>query len=125
MNVIDVTPTRSILRIDIVYTLRYLLKMDVEYIHHGILFEWDSDKAAANVAKHGVSFETACEVFFDPFVRVSDEELVGDEARDTVIGMTLRWKVLCVIYTVRIGDRYRIISAREATPKERLDYEGQ
>jgi uncharacterized DUF497 family protein len=99
--------------------------MDVEYSCQGILFEWDADKAAANVAKHGISFEAACEAFFDPFVVVTDEEIVGDEARDTIVGMTLRWKVLCVIYTVRIAERYRIISAREATPTERQDYEGQ
>ena len=75
--------------------------------------------------RYGISFEMACEAFFDPFVWIADEESVGDETRDTIVGMTLRWKVLCVIYTVRIGDRYRIISAREATPAERQDYEGQ
>lgn len=99
--------------------------MDVEYAYQGIVFEWDSDKATANVAKHGVTFETACEAFFDPFVVVADEEIVGAEARDTLIGMTQRWKVLCVVYTVRIEDRYRIISAREATPTERQEYEGE
>jgi len=99
--------------------------MDVEYSYQGIVFEWDSDKATANVAKHGVSFETACEAFFDPFVTVSDEEVVGDAVRDTLIGMTMRRQVLCVIYTVRVGDRYRIISAREATPTERQSYEGE
>jgi len=99
--------------------------MDIEHSYQGILFEWDGDKAAANLGKHGISFEAACEAFFDPFVFVSDEEYVGDETRDTIIGMTQRWKVLCVVYTVRIGDRFRIISAREATPTERQDYEGQ
>jgi uncharacterized protein len=99
--------------------------MDVEHSYQGILFEWDDNKADANVSKHGVGFEVACEAFFDPFVFVFDEEVVGDEIRDTIIGMTQRWKVLCVIYTVRIGDRFRIISAREANPTERRDYESQ
>ena len=99
--------------------------MDVEYRYQGILFEWESDKAAANVVKHGVSFEAACEAFFDPFVCIADEQVVGPEVRDTIVGMTLRWKVLCVIYTIRVGDRFRIISAREANPTERQLYEDQ
>ena len=99
--------------------------MDLEYTYQGILFEWDSDKAADNLAKHGVPFEAACEVFFDPFFFVADEQVYDDEVRDSIIGMTIRWKMLCVIYTVRIGNRFRIISAREATPAERQQYEDQ
>lgn len=99
--------------------------MDMEHSHQAILFEWDSDKAAANLSKHGVSFESACEAFFDPFVVVADEESVGGEIRDTIFGMTLRWKILCVIYTIRVGDRFRIISAQEANPTERAKYENQ
>jgi len=45
--------------------------MDVKYALHGINFEWDSKKAAANLRKHTISFEFACEVFFDPFVFMS------------------------------------------------------
>ena len=44
--------------------------MDVTIRLHGIEFEWDSDKAEANIEKHGVDFEAACETFFDPFVLV-------------------------------------------------------
>lgn len=99
--------------------------MDVEYLHQGIVFEWDSGKAAANLVNHAVSFEAACEVFFDPFVRVSDDLIIGVEVRESIIAMTLGWKVLCVIYTVRVGDRFRIISARQATPTERQLYEGE
>lgn len=97
--------------------------MDLEFRLHGLRFEWDRDKAAANRAKHHVSFETACEAFLDPFVRLMDEEIVGEEARDTLIGMTEQWQMLCVVYTVRIGDHYRLISARPATAAERRDYE--
>ncbi len=99
--------------------------MDVEFTYQGIVFEWDSDKDADNLAKHGVSFETACEVFFDPFLWIASEEIHDDEVRDTVIGMTNRWQMLCVIYTIRVGDRFRVISARQATPLERQDYESQ
>jgi uncharacterized protein len=99
--------------------------MDVEHLHQGIPFEWDSVKAAANLAKHHVSFVTACEVFLDPFVYLADEEAVSGEIRETVIGMTRRWSTLCVVYTVRVDNRYRIISARPATAAERRCYEQQ
>lgn len=49
---------------------------DIQYHLHDIGFEWDSRKAAENVTKHGLFFETACEVFFDPFLRVVDAGLV-------------------------------------------------
>lgn len=32
----------------------------------GITFEWDSDKAKANLRKHGVTFDEATTVFGDP-----------------------------------------------------------
>lgn len=99
--------------------------MDVERTFRGIRFEWDSDKAAINVAKHRVSFEDACQVFFDPFVYLADDEVVNREVRETVIGLTHRWNVLCVVYTLRVDDRFRIISARLATAAERRTYEHQ
>jgi uncharacterized DUF497 family protein len=40
--------------------------VDVHYIYQGQSFAWDSRKAASNRVKHGIAFETACEVFFDP-----------------------------------------------------------
>lgn len=99
--------------------------MDIRYSLQGIQFEWDTDKAASNFNKHQVSFETACEVFFDPFVHLLDEEQYEDDARETLIGMTLEWNVLCVIYTERQGDVFRLISARPATSTERQYYEEQ
>ena len=56
-------------------------------------FEWDARKAADNVRKHGVSFEEARTVFADP-----------------------------VMFTER-RDAVRVISARQATRRERIDYE--
>jgi uncharacterized protein len=41
--------------------------MDVTYQLQGVLFEWDETKAQTNIQKHGVTFEEAAEVFFDPF----------------------------------------------------------
>ena len=99
--------------------------MDIRYPLQGILFEWDADKAISNFSKHQVSFETACEIFFDPFVHLLDEEQYDNDHRETLIGMTLEWNVLYVVYTERQGDIFRIISARPATSIERQRYEEQ
>ena len=53
--------------------------MNVKYTLHNIAFEWDSQKATANLRKHHVTFELACESFFDPFVCYLDDEIVGSE----------------------------------------------
>ncbi len=98
--------------------------MDVSYTLHEIGFEWDSRKAAANFRKHKISFETACEVFFDPFLRVVDAGVVEGEPREAVIAMTVNWRLLYVVY-VEQGDVIRIISARPAEKAEREMYENQ
>jgi hypothetical protein len=46
--------------------------MDAQYELHGQAFAWDLEKAAANLQKHHVAFEEACEVFFDPFLVLID-----------------------------------------------------
>lgn len=51
-------------------------------------------------------------MFLDPFVCLADEEVVGGEVRATVMGFSERWNVLCVVYAVRLGKRFRIIPAR-------------
>lgn len=62
--------------------------MNIRYTLHKITFEWDSRKAAANIRKHEISFELACEAFFDPFVFHLDGEIVRGELRESIIGMT-------------------------------------
>jgi len=99
--------------------------MDVQHTSHEIQFEWDQAKSEANFVKHHVEFETACEAFFDPFVYVLDQEQHDSESRETLLGMTLQWNVLYVVYTIRQGDVFRIISARPATAAERRSYEEQ
>lgn len=98
--------------------------MSVRYSIHGIRFEWDTAKAVANRRKHGVEFEQACEVFFDPFLRVLDVGQEGEEARETVLGLTLDWHLLYVVFVER-GEAFRIVSARRATRAERRLYEDQ
>ena len=94
----------------------------VQYVFRGVTFEWDSGKAASNVSKHGVRFERACEVFFDPFVRVIDAA-AEDEARDAAIGYTESQFLLCVVHLTCHEEIIRIVSARRANQEERTLYE--
>jgi len=87
-------------------------------------FEWDDAKAAQNYAKHGVTFEAACDVFKDPFAieEIDDRHDYGEE-RWTIIGAA-RGRLLFVAYTMR-NDSVRIISARAAEPYEEREYHEQ
>lgn len=88
-------------------------------------FEWDANKAAANVAKHGVSFSEAMTVFGDPLeITISDPDRSDAEHRFLSMGFSGAERFLVVAYTEREG-RTRIISAREATPRERRQYEAE
>lgn len=98
--------------------------MNFEYLLNDIKFEWDTQKASANLKKHSVLFESACEIFFDPFLKVVNVEFVENEQRETVIGLNLDWKTLYVVYMMR-EESIRIITARIATKAERNDYESQ
>ena len=96
--------------------------MDITYQMQGVLFEWDDNKAASNIQKHGVTFEEATEVFFDPFYQTGDASMDSAETRDFIIGYTFSQRLLLAVYTER-NDRTRIISARPATRTERIVYE--
>ncbi len=85
-------------------------------------FEWDDKKAIANVAKHGVSFEEASEVFYDPNAFEDyDPEHSDEEDRFIIIGLSSR-RVLYVIYAEAAGYVIRIISARKADKAEQKNY---
>ena len=87
-----------------------------------LFFEWDTQKATANLAKHGVSFYTARSVFDDPFaVDIEDRSADYGEIRRRIIGLG-NGLVLTVIYTER-DETIRIISARKATRAERKEYD--
>ena len=96
--------------------------MNITYQLQGILFEWNETKAKINIRKHGVTFEEAAEVFFDPFYQTGDASTDEGEARDFIIGYTFFQRLLLAVYTER-GARTRIISARPATRAERKVYE--
>jgi uncharacterized DUF497 family protein len=88
---------------------------------HEINFIWDHDKAKNNKEKHGISFELATQVFYDPH-RIEKEDLehsTDSEKRMQTIGKA--GKVLFVVYTERT-DKIRLISARLADKNERRQY---
>jgi uncharacterized protein len=91
-------------------------------------FDWDDAKAAANEAKHGVTFLQAMTVLSDPLtLTVYDTEHSQDEERWLSLGQTSEGSLLVVVHTfVETGPTsalLRIISARPATKNERKQYE--
>ena len=86
-------------------------------------FEWDENKAASNLKKHGVSFDEAKTVFDDPlYIDFYDPDHSDGEDRYIMMGMSLQNRLLLVAYTER-GDAMRLISARETTQTEQKLYE--
>ena len=81
-------------------------------------------KETANRRKHKVNFELACEAFFDPFVCFLDDEIVGTELRERIVGLTTTWVLLYIVYVMR-DESIRIVSARMGTKAEREIYENQ
>lgn len=86
-------------------------------------FEWDDDKAAANVRNHqGVTFEESRAVFADPLaVGAPDDEHSDDEDRYTLIGRSAFGELVRVTYTER-GHRIRIVSARRLTKSQQRGF---
>ena len=86
-------------------------------------FEWDEEKAKANLKKHRVSFDEATTVFADPFsMTIRDPDHSAYEQRYIDIGTSDKGHVMVVVYTER-GSNIRIVSCRKATPPERKLYE--
>lgn len=85
-------------------------------------FEWDDEKAEANLDKHGVSFEEALTCFYDPEqIALYDPEHSEDEDRELLIGHSKQGRLLLVSYTLR-EPILRLISARKATRREAKTY---
>lgn len=89
-------------------------------------FEWDENKNRANRKKHGIGFDTAVRVFLDPNFIQRPERVVGGEERwQTVGSIDGGFVVVLVAHTIReegASVLIRIISARNATPRERRLY---
>jgi uncharacterized DUF497 family protein len=83
-------------------------------------FEWDAAKAEANAKKHGVSFEEALTVFYDPLAATfGDPDHSGSEQRFVTVGYSARGR-----HTERKRSM-RVVSARAATKRERKRHEDQ
>ena len=94
------------------------------------MFSRDAPKALRNREKHGVSFEEAATVFADPeALDWDDAEHSEREERFKRLGVSVAGRVLLVVYTIRrvrnAKENVRIISARQASRKERKAYAGQ
>ncbi len=84
--------------------------------------EFDARKNAANLAKHGVSLAEGDGVLLDPFAITVEDDSAAGEARWATIGMNSIGSLCVVVWTER-GDDMRLISVRNAEPKERRAYE--
>jgi len=88
-----------------------------------LAFAWDPAKAATNLRKHGVSFDEASSVFRNPLAKILAEPTRHEgEDRAIMIGHSDRGRMLLVVFTEQAG-RPRIIGAREASRRERREYE--
>jgi uncharacterized DUF497 family protein len=93
------------------------------------VFSWDARKALSNLKKHNVSFAEAATVFADPEGLDWDDFAHSlSEWRSSRLGFSAMGRILLVIYTIRElkhgKETIRIISARQATRKERQAYAG-
>lgn len=86
-------------------------------------FEWDPSKAKTNLYRHGVAFMEAATVFGDPLATTfADPDHEDGEARWITLGLSTAGRLLFVAHAER-GEAIRIISARQATRRERKLYE--
>jgi len=84
-------------------------------------FEYDPEKSAANLLKHGIDFESA-KGLWDDVRRIEIQARSDTEARFVSVGRigSAHWSC---IFTYR-GERVRIISVRRSRRQEIEDYEG-
>jgi hypothetical protein len=88
-------------------------------------FEWNPEKAARNLAKHGVSFDEASTVFGDPLAgTIPDPRHSVEEQRFVTIGHSADGSLIVVVHVER-DRRTRIINARRAGRRERKKYESK
>lgn len=86
-------------------------------------FEWDPRKADANLGTHGVSFAEAVTVLEDDFALSREDPDAVDEPRFVTLGLSSMANLLVVVYAHRAPDIIRVISAWQATKRQRRQYE--
>ena len=88
-----------------------------------MIYDWDPEKAKRNVREHGVSFEEAATVSLDPLAMTySDPDHSDEEDREITISYSTKQQVLFVSHVQR-RNRRRILSARDANRRERMQHE--
>jgi len=87
-----------------------------------VIFEWDEAKNQANIRKHGVDFRDAARIFDGPVVSWAGQSGPSGEIRSISVGLLDHIVAIAVVHTDRAGIT-RIISARQASRKERRRYE--
>jgi uncharacterized protein len=90
-----------------------------------VRFEWGERKNASNLRKHGIAFELASAVFDDPLHISEPDRVIDHEQRWNAIG-EVNGRYLLVVAHVIVSEELeviRIISARQAMPRERIEYE--
>jgi len=85
-------------------------------------FEWDDAKNRENIAKHGLDFNDAPEVFNSPIVERLDIRFEYSEERWIALGLSHLVLCVAVVYTERASNTIRIISFRKADKYEREAY---
>ena len=88
----------------------------------GTPVEWDPEKAASNLRKHGIHFSDASAVLFDPLALTNEDARASGEQRFVTVGADAAGRVVVIVYSHR-GKGIRLISARAATRNERKAYE--
>ena len=85
---------------------------------------WSDGKNRENIKKHGLSFHEAAPVFLDPYLVIRHDEAHStmEETRWKGIGVLCNALLLAIIFTEEKENVLRLISAREATKKEKEDY---
>ena len=86
-------------------------------------YEWDPDKAEANLKAHGVSFADAVAVLEDEFALTREDPDSEGEQRFVTLGANAEGQLLVVVYTYREPDVTRLISAWKANKTQRTQYE--
>ena len=97
--------------------------MDTTFKLLDLEFEWDEEKYAVNLRKHGIKFEEAAAVFFDDLSQFGDASVI-EEARQFIVGFSFDFNFLYTVFVER-GERFRIISARLANTDEEKYYAGK
>lgn len=96
--------------------------MHIIYVSLAMEIEFDPSKAEENLKKHGVSLADSEPVLYDPRALTLEDTSSEMEQRFITVGMDALGRILTVVWTER-EDNIRIISARQASKKERKNYE--